>query len=309
MRYRKSLKNLPTAIPCTRSLYIINSTRGNNMNFTIRFLIPFVFFTFLAGCQSDVLENRTKIGLTVGSPQAVFLKFGYDFNSEYIQALESEGAEVVKISVYDSAEEVEEKLASIRGLLIPGGVDIEPSRYGEKPHRLLERTDPDLDALEFKVLAWAGKNDMPVLGICRGHQMINVFHGGTLYQDITEQYICSEMVTHRKQESFLFITRSRPLFHDIKIEKTSLMRKIFKSDRVRVNSYHHQGVNRLAEGFRVTARSYDGFVEAIRFKGKRFIYGVQFHPEKMIEKEPRFRNIFKKFIQEVKGPRKEQTHH
>jgi len=266
-----------------------------------RLLLLMIILLFLVACSSAPPGSGVKIALTYGTAQSILDTIGYDLNKEYREALHRSGAAPVSISVYDSPEEVTAKLATVRGVLIPGGMDIEPVRYGKKNHELLESTDPDLDALEFTVLTYAAKKNLPVLGICRGHQMLNVFHGGTLYQDIPAQYKADKKVAHRKQESFLFFTSSEPCFHNITLTKNSLLKKIFQKKSIKVNTYHHQGVQKLAPGLTVTARSEDGFVEAIKGTKKRFILGVQFHPEKMTKADPGFDTIFKVFVKEVKA--------
>lgn len=207
----------------------------------------------------------------------------------YRAALEAEGAVVLVIGQGMSEALVDEKLERMDGLLLPGGIDVEPSRYNEPPHPKLEKTDAALDALEWRALDHARAHGLPVLGICRGHQVINVYYGGSLIQDIPAQHESETVVVHRNG------IRT----HDITLVEGTLLRELLGADRYEVNTYHHQAVKDLAPGFRISARTDDGIVEAIESTGEVFILGVQFHPEKMLEEKPELRAIFARFIQEV----------
>lgn len=207
----------------------------------------------------------------------------------YRAALEDQGAAVRVIGQGMPETEVEENLQDINGLLLPGGIDVEPARYNEAPHSKLEKTDAGLDALEWRALEFARDNHLPVLGICRGCQVINVFYGGSLYQDIPSQHQSEETVTHRGGK----------IMHDITIEEGSLLHELLGKKRYEVNTYHHQAVKVAAPGFTVSARTDDGIVEAIEGSGKVFVLGVQFHPEKLIAEKPELKAIFARFVQEA----------
>ena len=139
---------------------------------------------FISSCGSSPAPGSIQIAVLDGSVQSSLLRFGIDVNSDYVHALSQEGASVVRVSVRDDPAEIDRTLSGICGVLVPGGFDIEPSRYHEAPDRKLEKTDPALDGLESRVLAFARDRQIPVLGICRGCQALNVFYGGSLYQDI-----------------------------------------------------------------------------------------------------------------------------
>lgn len=186
--------------------------------------------------------------------------------------------------------QVEEVLKRMDGLLLPGGIDVEPARYHEAPHPKLEKTDAGLDALEWRVLEFARDNCLPVLGICRGHQVINVFYGGSLYQDIPAQHQSETNVKHRGGKGM----------HEISIAKDSLLHTLLDTERYEVNTYHHQAVKALAPGFRKIAWTDDGIIEAIESTGEVFILGVQFHPEKLLETKPELKALFARFVQELR---------
>jgi putative glutamine amidotransferase len=238
-----------------------------------------------------------KIALLYGTVQADQLRSGNDKNGAYARALAGQGASVVRISVKDSLAEVYRKLDSVSGLLVPGGLDIAPSRYKEMPDKNLGDTDPALDELESKALSYARERKMPVLGICRGCQALNVFYGGSLYQDIPSLYKERPPLTHRKYLNLLVYRRPIPCYHDVRLEKKSELARLLKMDVVRINTYHHQAAKRVAAGFMVTARSSDGIVEGMEcMDGGQYILGIQFHPELMLDKEPVMSEIYRAFV-------------
>lgn len=152
------------------------------------------------------------------------------------------------------------------GLVIGGGDDIDPERYGQVP-RLAVRINRERDELEWRMLERAAREALPVLGICRGAQLLNVFHGGDLHQDLYDVF--ENLVLHRT-----VLPRKRIL-----IEPDTRLAGIMGRPEVRINSLHHQAVDRLAVGFRVAARDSDGIVQAIEATDGRFMLGVQWHPE------------------------------
>ncbi|MFC1670007.1 gamma-glutamyl-gamma-aminobutyrate hydrolase family protein [Spirochaetota bacterium] len=233
------------------------------------------------------------IGMTYGTLQTATYKGGKDFNINYKNAIIKNGGNVVRIFVTDSNDVTKEKLKKLHAVLVPGGMDVSPSFYKERKSKKLGKTDYKLDRLEFKVLNYADKKNLPVLGICRGHQIINVYYGGSLYQDIPTQYRASKRVIHRLTKTGY---NSKPAYHKINIKEGSLLNRILKLNTLRVNSLHHQAVKRIAKRFTVSAKSRDGIIEAMEVPSKRFILTVQFHPEKMLEEIPVLNRIFGEFI-------------
>ncbi len=256
-----------------------------------------VVFLALGGCSSpETGEQGPKIGITYGTIQTKLLKYRIDINGEYAAALAKEGAGVVRIFVTDDPVVVRTKLATLDGVLVPGGFDVDPARYGEERDPKLEAVDDALDALEYMVLDHARDALLPVLGICRGMQILNVYHGGSLYQDIPAYYKSDAPVVHRKQLDLRVYRHATDCYHEVAIGKGSMLHRLLGVDSLPVNSLHHQGVKKLAPGFRVAARTGDGFVEAIEYTGGRFIAGTQFHPEKMLAENPRFASLFGEFV-------------
>lgn len=263
------------------------------------YLLLILLIITISCSQLQEFPEAPYIDITYGTVQTKFLKWGIDINKDYIKAMQDHKVNVIRIFVTDSSKEIYSKCAKAQGFIIPGGFDVHPSRYGEEEYKYLENVDKKLDELEFIVLAYAQKHSMPVLGICRGCQILNVFYGGSLYQDIPTQFKSGTHVIHRKSLNLYVYTHAMPCYHEINLTKNSRLRKILGNDTISVNSYHHQAVKRLAQGFIVNARSLDGSVEGIEHTGKTFIVGTQFHPEMMREENPVFENLFKEFVKEV----------
>ena len=214
-----------------------------------------------------------------------------DPNNNYIRAVEAFGG--IPVTLYPGISR--DAYREIDGLLLTGGPDIDPDYFGEKKH---ETTDINLnrDELELPLFKWASEKDLPVFGICRGIQVMNVAMGGSLYQDIPSQFI--EHLTHK------IIKNTDDSWHNIKIQPDSLLNQITKEDSVEVNSRHHQVLKVIGEGFVVTAQSSDGVIEAIENPSKRFALGVQYHPERMISREEfreHRRKLFEAFIRAASG--------
>jgi putative glutamine amidotransferase len=174
-------------------------------------------------------------------------------------------------------------LEACDGLLLTGGSDVAPGSYAESPLRPEWSGDPQRDAYELELLAGARQRDLPVLGICRGCQLLAVGSGGKLYQDIVDQH--EDALTHRCQE------RYDRLEHELRIEGESLLARVLAETPLsRVNSVHHQAIRHCGD-LRPVAWAPDGIVEAVEGPGPRFELGIQWHPEWMADElgQPVFR--------------------
>lgn len=208
-------------------------------------------------------------------------------SNNYIRAIEDHGG--IPRTLYPGVPP--EALTHLKGLLLTGGRDIDPIHYGEEPH---ETTDIDFerDALELPLCKRAIEADLPVFGICRGIQVMNVAMKSSLYQDIPSQF--ADHLTHK------ILVNTDDSWHDIKIQPNSLLHQIISESTAEVNSRHHQSLKVIGEGFTVTAQSKDGIIEAIEGKSKRFMLGVQYHPERMFqttESREHRRKLFEAFIE------------
>ena len=157
----------------------------------------------------------------------------------------------------------------MEGLLVLGGIDIDPATYGGGEHPSIVRSDPERDAMELALLRRADSEGLPVMGICRGMQMIDLFYGGTLHPHIHDLDL-----THPHPHTPL------PL-RTVTIEPGTRLHAIVGAPRLRVNALHHQAVECLGEGLRTAARDANGLVQAIEGVGERFVLGLQWHPEYM----------------------------
>jgi putative glutamine amidotransferase len=178
-------------------------------------------------------------------------------------------------------------VGGIDGLLISGGdFDVDPLFYGEKRSEKCGPSNPARTQSEFLLLAAALKANLPVLGVCGGAQLMNVFYGGTLHQDIPSEI--SGAQAHSQKEPH------DKTSHEVAITRGSLLWKITGAARLRVNSTHHQCVKELGRGLRASAASSDGLVEAVEGKSG-FMLGVQWHPEFLVKNE-RHLAVFKAFV-------------
>jgi len=212
---------------------------------------------------------------------------------DYRQAVLHVGAEV---RIVDPNLAVDQALQDAGGLMLTGGDDVAPSRYGESKHPAVVEVEPERDDFEIALVQEARRRDLPIFAICRGVQVLNVAFGGSLVQDIPSQV--AGAVQHK-----LAVPphQSYALAHEVWFEKDSLLGSLLKdrlsdADSCEVNSRHHQAVRQVAAGFRVTATAPDGVIEAIEDPAARFCLGVQWHPENFW-RTGEFRALFEGFVQ------------
>jgi putative glutamine amidotransferase len=212
---------------------------------------------------------------------------------DYTHALVHANCEVRTVSHQMS---VADALEGIDGLLLTGGDDVAPGRYGEERHATVVNMTPERDDFEIALVHEARRRRLPILAICRGLQVLNVACGGSLVQDIP-----SQIAGALEHKTSVPPHQSFDVAHEIWLEKGSLLAELMRerlgeADSCEVNSRHHQAVNTLAPGFRVVATSPDGVIEAIEEPGARFCLGVQWHPENFW-RTGEFRGLFEGFVQ------------
>ena len=205
-------------------------------------------------------------------------------NQAYLAALQAAGATPVLVPL-DTRDL--DGLEFADGLLLPGGVDVNPAAYGARDHPTSE-WDDRIDELEFRLTRWALGRKLPILGICRGLQVLNVVLGGTLIQDLPSQR--PEGVQHPRQGPRFSLT------HRLTTVPGSRLAAVLGEDDIRVNSLHHQGVDRLAPGLIPSARAEDGLVEGVEMQGDDWVVAVQFHPEELFSTQPYAAGLFESFI-------------
>jgi putative glutamine amidotransferase len=176
-------------------------------------------------------------------------------------------------------------------VLLPGGGDVNPSQYKSQPNAPLVSVSDARDAMELSMASWALADDLPILGICRGIQLLNVAMGGSLVQDIPsaiESDLRHDIQGDEPRNTFL---------HEVQLEANSRLASILGDTQFRVNSLHHQALRDLAPNVKVVAKAPDGIVEAIEVPDKHFVMAVQWHPEDLLDDDSRMENLFKAFVQ------------
>jgi putative glutamine amidotransferase len=181
-------------------------------------------------------------------------------------------------------------------LLLSGGEDIEPARYGEPPHAGLQQVSPARDAAELLLTRRALDEGKPLLGICRGIQVLNVVCGGTLYQDIPT--LLPSTIDHNASKQHPHWSL---LAHDLHLEPDSQLAELLGTASLPTNSLHHQAVKDIGAGLRVVGRAPDGIIEALEGTGSSFVLGVQCHPEVLrAVVEPRWQAVFEALVRTVR---------
>ncbi len=221
-------------------------------------------------------DGRPKIGITVHP------KRGMDYFTPYRRAVAAAGGEPVDLVPGT------ETLPELDGLLLPGGWDVDPSFYGEARHEMVEETDPELDATELRLFQEAREREIPVLGICRGQQVINVAMGGSLVQ-------------HLEDHDARAIGRKH-LVHVVEVDPSAELGRAAGEESIRVNSLHHQAIRKLAPDLHPTARGEDGTVEGVE-SDDGLIVAVQCHPEELAAEFPWARTLFERFVARARDRR------
>lgn len=235
--------------------------------------------------------KRPLIGITPGyktDGERLFLKDGY-----YNAILEAGGLPAVIPPAQDEGL-LEDYILRLDGFLLSGGPDIDARHFNEPNLPFGGEISPLRDRAELYLARRAVELDKPILGICRGIQVLNVAWGGSIYQDIYQQAGTRRVIRHSQAAPVWYP------FHELDIEKGSRVWNSFEKESIYVNSFHHQAVKETAEGFRATSWSADGLVEAIEHESKRFAVGVQWHPELMWQRDRIYLGIFRLLVEECR---------
>ena len=210
--------------------------------------------------------------------------------SKYVESLARAGASVRWVELADPDKAVAEAL-ECAGLLLPGGGDIAPTFYGQSPLPQLTATNRTEDTVELIAARLAHKKGMPVLGVCRGCQSLNVAFGGTLWQDVPTQ--CAGAICHKQD-----LGKRDELFHSLALRDDSYLAEIMGGTAQESNTFHHQAVHDIAKGFTAVAHTPDGLIEAIE-SDDGTILGVQWHPENLAAKYPAHAALFTWLVQKA----------
>jgi putative glutamine amidotransferase len=236
--------------------------------------------------------SRAAVGVTVGVDEKGLLAL----RPEYVRAVEAAGGRPVLLAP-GRAEDVAAHLEAVDGLLLTGGSDVAPDLYGQEAHPKLGRVVRERDEFELALCREALRRDLPVLAICRGQQVLNVAAGGTLVQDIPSQV--EGAAEHNPQG-----VERWALAHEVAVTAGTRLHEVLGRETVRVNSFHHQSVERVGDGLVVSARAVgDGVVEGIEAPGRRFVVGVQWHPEAYWDREGGTPALFAAFVAAASSPR------
>ncbi len=221
--------------------------------------------------------------------------FALDYlKRHYTEAVELAGGVPLVLPNIEKLELIDDIIKTIDGLLLSGGGDIHPSFFGQKIQKSLQRSKRYLkitkerDRFEIELVKGAKEKNIPVFGICRGHQVINIAFGGTLYQDLS-------LLNHKTIEHSTKAKKKYKKKHSIQIKKGTKLYSIIKRGKIEVNTNHHQVIKDIAPGFIASARSEDGVIEAIESKKDDFLISVQWHPEMSLDEKKSFA-LFKSFI-------------
>lgn len=212
-------------------------------------------------------------------------------NQSYSKAIMAAGGIPLLIPHVEDAESLRAIYDVLDGLLLPGGIDINPRYFNEEAHPETDMSDTGLDFVETTILPWALIDDLPVFGICRGQQVLNVVMGGTLWQDLPSEY--ATVFDHR--ESYKRKIRDY-LAHDVRIASHTRLHSIVGAERIWVNTSHHQAVKQVAPGLRATAWAPDDLCEGLESPDHHFLLAVQWHPEEMVRKHEWARRLFSALV-------------
>lgn len=217
----------------------------------------------------------------------------YFLLASYVEMIGRSGALPMILPVVATLEEAREVVGRIDGLVLTGGLDVEPSRYGQSARHPERLGHPARNASDAFLARAAQERGTPTLGICLGVQAMNVEFGGSLLQHIGEDL--PGALEHEEENEV-----SDTSEHDVTVEPGTLLGRILGAERTVVNSFHHQSIDKVAPGFRVSARSPDGVVEAIERTDHPFYVGVQWHPERMPD-SPTTRQLVGAFLDAARG--------
>ena len=231
----------------------------------------------IIGIPAGRFENKN------GSPT-------YQSRQVDVQAILAAGGMPVLLPAAIPLEDVPALVAQFDGFYLTGGGDLDPTLYGEQNHERVYGINSERDAFELALLREVVARDKPLLAVCRGMQTLNVACVGTLYVDIL-----SQMPGAQKHDWWPTYRRNK-LVHNVTVSRTSYLARILGEVELRTNSLHHQSVNKVADELKKVAYALDGVVEAIEHLDKRFVIGVQWHPEWLQNQQP-MRKLYKAFIE------------
>lgn len=214
----------------------------------------------------------------------------YFINADNAKAITAAGGTPIILPLLESKDDIENAVQIIDGLYLSGGNDVDPTLFDEEPHPQLGIVDPKRDKFESAIIREVLKLNKPILGVCKGCQMLNIVGGGDMYQDIYSQ-IEGNLLQHNQNAP------SDHGSHFVEVLEGSLLHQLVGLNKIKVNSRHHQANRKMGENFIVSGKASDGVVEAIESKQHPFVLGLQWHPENMVAVQDEVsQKIYKGFI-------------
>jgi len=214
-------------------------------------------------------------------------------NHDYVKAVEGAGAVPLMLPVIQDPDLIRRQVAAMDGILLTGGYDPNPLLFGENPNRRLDFIFPEVDEHQLAVIKAASELGKPMLGICRGLQMLNIAFGGSLYQDLT--LIPGSYIQHYQK------SRKDTRGHQVSLTEGTMLAGLFQETLILTNSFHHLAIKDLAPGFTVNALAPDGVIEGMERRDGVPVLAVQWHPEMMCERYPEMQEIFRVFVRMAGG--------
>ncbi len=208
---------------------------------------------------------------------------------DYTEAVYNAGGVPVAIPPIDSDQHLQNIVDRLDGLLLTGGGDVNPRHYNQSFQKGLGALEEERDLIELKLIKHAMAKNMPIFGICRGIQLLNVYFKGTLFQDINQH--SDSKIQHMFNKS----SKSCEV-HRVDFLKDCALRQCFDSDKIYVNSLHHQAIDKLGEGLSICAKSEDGYIEAVQHAANPAVFAVQWHPEMMAKTKQSQLALFKLLV-------------
>lgn len=206
----------------------------------------------------------------------------------YMEGILGAGGFPIMLPLTNESDNLDAIVDEYDGFLYPGGQDVSPALYGAAPSAQCGEISPKLDEMSQSLFTRIIQSGKPVLGICRGIQIINVMLGGTLYQDLPSEH--PSEVEHHMTPPYDRVV------HEVDIVKDSPLYELLGQERIGVNSYHHQAVKELSERLKVMAVSEDGLVEAVWMPDQNFVWAFQWHPELSFQRDENSKKIFRAFV-------------
>jgi putative glutamine amidotransferase len=236
------------------------------------------------------MTKSPKIGLTM---RLELETDRFYLGRDYCEAVENFGALPVHIGLIPKRKYIKETLENLDAILLPGSdTDVDPLRFGQQPHPKLKTVIFEKEETDLLVLEEAERLGVPVLAICFGSQVLNVFRGGTLFQDIE-----SEIPNFLKHEQGIPRDRNS---HEIQVRENTLLSRLITTKKVQVNSHHHQSIDKVGNNLQASAWALDGVVECVEdVRPEKFVLGVQWHPEMNWKNDDLSNEIFRTFVSEA----------